>query len=159
MVWCPHANTIFLLTVLFPLPLFASCNSTEQPSRPRGKSSHTPGAFPCTCACLHPFFRLMTAAEGLPAAFLFLNASLPVRHFSEDTGRAWVVSSKQDGSLPSSPWDQLTHPSLSCPLVGFNSKSPIHQCLQPDLPLPTPALCSIQLYPTPDALNHPHHLS
>lgn len=85
----------------FPsLSLFACCNSTEQPSPPCGKSSHSPAALPCTCACLHPFFRLMAAAEGLPAAFQGVNASLPMGQFSVDTGWAWVVSPKQDEVLP-----------------------------------------------------------
>lgn len=85
----------------FPsLSLFSCCNSSEQPSPPRGTNSHSPGALPCTCACLHPFFRLMTAAEGLPAAFQGINTSLPVGRFSVDTGWAWLVSPKHDEVSP-----------------------------------------------------------
>lgn len=69
-----------------PCLCFSSCNSSQQPSPSHGTSSHSPGALPCTCACLHPVFRLMTAAEGLPAAFQGANASLPLGHFSVDTG-------------------------------------------------------------------------
>lgn len=149
----------------FPsLSLFSSCNSSEQlspllPSPPCGTSSHsTPlELFPAPVPAYIHFFRLMTAAEGLPAAFRGVNASLPMGHFSLDTGWAWVVFAKQDGSPPS-PWDQLTHIGLSCPLAGFTSKSPIHQSLQPGLSLPIPPLCAIQFYPAPDPLNHPHHL-
>lgn len=159
MAWRPHDNAIFSLTVLLPLPVFVCLLELNRAAKSSlCTSSHSPGALLCTCACLRPFFRLMTAAEGLPAAFQGVNASLPTGHFSVDTGWAWGVSSKQDGSLPS-PQDQLTHAGLNCPLVGFTSKSPIHQCLQPGLSLPIPARSSIQLYPTPDPLNHSYHLS
>lgn len=59
----------------FPsLSLFSSCNSSEQlspppPSPPCGTSSHSPGALPCTCACLHPFFQAHDCCWGLASCF------------------------------------------------------------------------------------------
>lgn len=154
MVWCPHANTISRSQCSFPsLSLFSSCDSSEQPSPPVAQAPtplelfpapvpayiHFPGSWLLLRAC-----QLLSTGLTLPSPW---DTSLWIQG---EPG--WFLQSRTGG-------DWWTHTSLSCPLAGFTCKSPIHQSLQPGLSLPVPALCSIQLYPTPDTLYHPHNLS